>query len=447
VKEVPRRSSSTWFFVALVGLTIFLGMLSYVFNEVNHGMLIRGNDVRFELEAMLRLTLDQETGVRGYVGTDETLFLEPYLAANKEYPGALAQLRSGLNGEFASVSPTVDRYDALHRRWISEVVQPLLASKNRAERARLTLLGKNLVDDMRSEERLADRQVVARLNDLRVRNRVTVIVSTATIVVLTIVMGAAALETERRQRREEHRLALKLAEQNEALERSNRLLQEFAYAASHDLQEPLRTVASFTQLLERRYAGRLDGDAAEFMYYIVDGATRMQALIDDILRYSRVTTHGQPLERVDLRDVVKRALLNLRASIDERSAEVLVGDLPNVRGDASQLLQLFQNLIANGIKYNTNDRPRIEIAASRTNGEATLTVRDDGIGIAPEYHERIFRIFQRLHSRSEFPGTGVGLALCSRIVERHGGRIWVDSVEGEGASFSFTLHSQEEETA
>ena len=446
MKAGPRRSSSTWFFVALVGLTIAVGVLSYVLNEVNHGMLMRGNDLRFGLEAMLRLTLDQETGVRGYVATEQAIVLEPYLAANKEYPRALAQLRSGLDGEFASVSPEVDRYDALHRRWISEVVLPLLTSKNQAERERLTLRGKNLVDHMRSEERVGDQQVVARLNDLRFRNRITVVLSTVTIVVLTIVMGAAALETERRQRREEHRLALQLAGQNEALERSNRLLQEFAYAASHDLQEPLRTIASFTQLLERRYAERLDGDAIEFMHYIVDGATRMQALIDDILRYSRVTTHGQPLGPVDLRDVVDRALLNLRASIAERSAEVSVGDLPNVRGDESQLLQLFQNLIANAIKYNTNDRPRIEIAASRVNGEATLSVRDDGIGIAPEYHERIFRIFQRLHSRAEFPGTGVGLALCTRIVERHGGRIWVDSVEGEGATFSFTLHSQEEET-
>ena len=238
----------------------------------------------------------------------------------------------------------------------------------------------------------------------------------------------------------EVRLREALAERNASLEHSNQSLEEFAYVASHDLQEPLRAISGFTQLLQDRYAGKLDAEADEFMGFIVDGTRRMKNLIDDVLQYSRVTTHGRPLAPVDLMAVTRRAAQNLQATLAASSAELIFDDLPEVEGDATQLIQLVQNLIANGIKYNTSKPPRVEITAKRDpEGDWVISVRDNGIGIDPKYQDRIFRIFARLHTREAFGGTGIGLALSRRILERHGGRIWVESVEGQGSTFSFTL--------
>ncbi len=228
------------------------------------------------------------------------------------------------------------------------------------------------------------------------------------------------------------------------LERSNAELQQFAYVASHDLQEPLRMVASYTQLLSRRYKDKLDADAEEFIAYAVDGAQRMQALINDLLAYSRVGTRGRPLEPVDTGGVVDQVLADLRPTIEEDGATVTRGELPIVMGDGVQLGQLFQNLIGNALKYRRLDVPaRVEVEAERLGREWRFAIRDNGIGVAPEYAERVFVIFQRLHTRTEYPGTGIGLAICKKIVERHGGRIWIDSVPGEGTTFSFTLPGSE----
>lgn len=239
----------------------------------------------------------------------------------------------------------------------------------------------------------------------------------------------------------------KLAEENlqqsmEEVKRANTELGQFAYIASHDLQEPLRMVASFSRLLEDRYKDRLGQDANEFIGFIVDGANRMQRLINDLLSYSRVGTRGNPFQPTDFSLVLGQVLVNLGPLIEENGAIVTNDDLPILMADETQILQLFQNLISNAIKFRGAGRPVIHITARREAYESIFSVGDNGIGISPEYYERIFVIFQRLHTREEYPGTGIGLAICKRIVERHGGRIWLESEPGKGSKFFFTISLQ-----
>jgi light-regulated signal transduction histidine kinase (bacteriophytochrome) len=209
--------------------------------------------------------------------------------------------------------------------------------------------------------------------------------------------------------------------------------------ASHDLQEPLRMVASYVQLLARRYEGKLDSDADEFIGFAVDGAVRMWKLINDLLTYSRVGMRGGGLEPTDSETVLVQTVNDLKVAITENGALVTHDPLPMVMADRPQLGQLFQNLIGNAIKFRRDEPPRVHISASRNGNGWTFSVRDNGIGVAPEYSERIFIIFQRLHNREEYAGTGIGLAVCKKIVERHGGRIWVKSEVGKGSTFYFIL--------
>ncbi|MHC3438435.1 PAS domain-containing protein [Natrialbaceae archaeon A-gly3] len=223
------------------------------------------------------------------------------------------------------------------------------------------------------------------------------------------------------------------------IEESNERLEQFAYAASHDLQEPLRMISSYLSLVERRYGDQLDENGQEFIEYAVDGADRMQEMIDGLLAYSRVDTRGDPFEPVDIEELLEDVLADLEMRIAESNAGIEVDPLPTVYGDASQLRQVFQNLLSNAIEYSGEEPPRITVSADRSGGEWILSVEDEGIGIDPEDTDRIFEVFNRLHSIEEHPGTGIGLALCQRIIERHDGRIRVDSEPGEGSTFSFTL--------
>jgi PAS domain S-box-containing protein len=238
------------------------------------------------------------------------------------------------------------------------------------------------------------------------------------------------------------RLTHEIAERKQTateLERSNAELQQFAYVASHDLQEPLRMISSYVRLLQRRYLGKLDQDADDFIGYAVDGAKRMRRLIDDLLQYSRVGTHGKPLEPVQCEVLLNQALANLKMSIEDSHGRVTYDPLPTLIADSTQLMQLFQNLIENALKFRSDAAPLIHVSARRDGGHWHFSVRDNGIGIDPQYADRVFVIFQRLHGRDEYPGTGLGLAICKKIVERHGGRIWVEPESGAGATFCFTI--------
>jgi light-regulated signal transduction histidine kinase (bacteriophytochrome) len=228
----------------------------------------------------------------------------------------------------------------------------------------------------------------------------------------------------------------------EELKRSNAELEQFAYIASHDLQEPLRMVASYCQLLQRRYADRLDQDANEFIEFAVDGARRMQQLINDLLAYSQVGSRGNELQPTDCGDAFKEACQNLETAIKETGAEIQCRDLPVAMADRTQVVQLFQNLIGNAIKFRRDEPPRVEVSAKHENGHIQVSVTDNGLGIEPQYADRIFQIFQRLHRSGEYPGTGIGLALCKKIVERHRGHIWFESEPGIGSTFCFTLPAE-----
>jgi PAS domain S-box-containing protein len=240
---------------------------------------------------------------------------------------------------------------------------------------------------------------------------------------------------------EREKLVEALAQRAAQLARSNRELEQFTYIASHDLQEPLRMVGSYTQLLEQRYGAQLDDDAREFMRYAQEGATRMRELIDALLSYSRLDTRSEAPRRVSMDQVLTLALSNLRESIAQSKAEVVRGPLPEIEADPVQMGQVLQNLIGNALKFRGTATPHIWISAERRGAEWRFSVKDDGIGILPEYQERIFVLFQRLHSREEYPGTGIGLAICKKVVERHGGKLWVESTgrPGEGTTFLFTL--------
>jgi light-regulated signal transduction histidine kinase (bacteriophytochrome) len=223
------------------------------------------------------------------------------------------------------------------------------------------------------------------------------------------------------------------------LARSNSELEQFAYVASHDLQEPLRKVASFCRLLQQRYAGQLDERASQYIDLAVDGATRMQALINDLLSFSRVGRDGAPHGPVPLAAALGQAMATLSGEIESSGATIQVGALPVVEGEESLLTAVFGNLISNALKFRGTQPPHIAVSARRDGTGWLLSVSDNGIGIPPEYSERVFAIFQRLHGRDAYPGTGIGLAMCRKIIDYHGGRIWLDTSAGTGSRFCFTL--------
>jgi signal transduction histidine kinase len=253
-------------------------------------------------------------------------------------------------------------------------------------------------------------------------------------------------EVQRRQQAERELRQLnadlehRVAERTEELRRSNEDLQQFAYVASHDLQEPLRMVSSYMQLLERRYKGKLDEKADTYIHYAVDGATRMRTLIDDLLRYSRTNTSEQRLEEVNLDGVLKRVRSDLKHTLEQTGVKLTHDPLPVVFADRTQLFQILENLVSNAVKYRRTDvEPWVHVRAEGGEGEQVISVEDNGIGMEPDQAAQIFEIFRRLHTQQQYEGSGMGLAIVKRLVERHGGRIWVDAQPGRGSAFRFTV--------
>jgi signal transduction histidine kinase len=440
--------------------------------------------------------VNQETGVRGYALSAQKDFLQPYSDGMASEQSSLAALRAVIKDLPAAAAATADlkSVTAQARFWRSHYAQPTIDQISRSKKPATgadTLTGKADFDALRAKIAVLQGDVsgarahaVAALNDSSaVLDAVFIGVAVglaATVVLLAIGLRATAIRPLHRLAAEarlvadgnfERRVALAgprevtdlavdvntmrerilaalaesrqanilLQEHTEELERSNSELEQFAYIASHDLQEPLRKVASFTQLLQRRYAGQLDARADQYIEFAVDGAKRMQALINDLLQYSRVGRSAREPSLVSSEAALSQARANLTTAMEETGATVESGHLPLVLAELTLLTAVFQNLLGNALKFSGGKPPRIVITCTKDEPFWLFSFADNGIGIEPEYADRIFVIFQRLHERSAYPGTGIGLAMTKKIIEYFGGKIWLDTTYTEGSRFLFTV--------
>lgn len=448
--------------VILVGLNI-LFYWSYTKQKETTERVAQSRLTLQKLETILSLTKDAETGQRGYLLTGQESYLEPYNLAVKTLEPQLAQLKT-LSGTESDQQQQLRNLQPLITQKLAELKTTIDLRQNQGFDAAVSVVmtnhGKELMDQIRNTLQQMQREENERLQKwLNARENADVKAQLIFLlgVILTLFslyLMYRAIEQEAIERknaeaslkqlaeelevRVQERTA-ELAEVNANLQRSNQELEQFAYVASHDLQEPLRAVNSYAQLLTRKYQGNLDAKADKYLGYIMEGATRMQQLINDLLSFSRVGTRGKPLVLTDCEEVLRQVLDNLKIAIAENQALITHDPLPTIWGDEIQLMQLLQNLIGNAIKFRQEEPPYVHISAQHQDNEWVFSVRDNGIGIESEYFERIFTIFQRLHSKSEYPGTGIGLAICKKIVERHGGRIWVESAPGNGTTFYFTV--------
>jgi signal transduction histidine kinase len=464
------RNKVTAGFGTAIAILILVGLLSYrslVQSDVDREWVTHTHLVIERLDIVENNLLDIESSQREYILAGDTSYLDSYTVASGGVQRNVKEVRELTSDNpiqqraLDRLEPLIsERLEAVHQR-IEIRTQKGLAAGADSVRAGP---GKQLLDQIR-EGLSGMKQEESRLLNLRTQeagrsSRNTRIVIVAGDVLAIAFMGLAGIvvgqEIRRRRLAEnevrtlnsdlEHRVAERTAELNEQakdLARSNSELQQFAYVASHDLQEPLRMVASFTQLLAKRYNDKLDDDARDFISSAVDGATRLQTLISDLLNYSRVGTQGKPLVPTDSEALFQRVLESLQLTIQESGAAIVSDTLPMVLADPQQLGQLFQNLLTNAIKFRGEQAPQIRVSAERNGNDWTISVRDNGIGISQDHADRIFVIFQRLHTKSEYPGTGIGLAVCKKIVERHNGRIWFEPSAKRGTTFCFTIRAAE----
>jgi signal transduction histidine kinase len=430
-------------------LLVFIAALSYrtiVESNENVQWVAHSRDVLKSLQ-LLRYSMEALTSnIRGFLITGNDSYLETYRANLLRLEQERASIHE-LTLDNAAQQRRLPAIDGLiaHRIERAELLITLqrTAGFEAAADSIRSGPGKQITDDF---QLAADQFQNEELRLLAIRNaeaKEGVTRAEATVVVGSIlgllIIGAASWSAQRdnsRRKKAEANLLLKMKE----LSRSNEELGQFASVASHDLQEPLRTIANYAQLLSRRYKGKLDADADEFIAFVVDGATRMNRLIQDLLAYSRVGAKQAQLQNVDSDEALRQAVINLQGAIEASGALVTHGPLPAVLADKVQLTQLFQNLVGNAIKYQKPGTPKIHVSAT-INGTKkwNFSVKDNGLGIEPQHFEKIFGMFQRLHTRQEFSGTGIGLAICKKIVERHGGSISVESQPGQGSTFHFAL--------
>jgi signal transduction histidine kinase len=456
------------------------------------GRVIDTIDPAFREAEQLQVALvDQETGIRGYALAGQEVFLQPWEAGRRNEANAIRALSAV--DSVLGIRPDLDAVEARADTWRTRYADPILAQVRAGHRVTVDPdLGKQLFDDLRGSVNVLQRDLDrasanarADLDAAASRLQVVGVLLAVALVVLLLVLAfglrrvvlrplaglssevrrvadgdfesevrgtgsreflalAADVDAMRQQIVAEYHALRdatdRLDRRTEELERSNTELEQFAYVASHDLQEPLRKVASFTQLLERRYKGQLDERADQYIAFAVDGAKRMQVLINDLLAFSRVGRLTREHVEIGAGELVEQALANLSLAIEDADATVTVApDLPWVSVDSALMVGVFQNLIGNAIKFRGEQPPEIRVGVSDAGAEWEFSVADNGIGIEPEYADRIFVIFQRLHPKAAYPGTGIGLAMCRKIIEYHGGRIWLDTAVTVGTTFRFTL--------
>ena len=446
-----------------------------------------------QIEVLQVALVDQETGIRGYALAEQEVFLQPWEVGQRNEATATAALEAVADDPDLALRADLDQVTAKADRWQRDYARPILTQVRTGQAVTVSPeRGKQLFDDLRGSlnalQRDLDRATGTARDDLRDAagqlRAVALIIALALLVLLVVltvglrrvvtgpISGLAAevrrvaggdfdaevrgsgprelvglgadVEAMRRQMVSEfHALrdaTDRLDRQTQELERSNAELEQFAYVASHDLQEPLRKVASFTQLLERRYSGQLDERADQYIAFAVDGAKRMQVLINDLLSFSRVGRFTREHAEVSVADLVTQALANLSLVVEETGTTVTVAeDMPRVSADVSLLVGVFQNLIGNAIKFRGDVPPVIAVGCTDEGPDWEISIADNGIGIECQYADRIFVIFQRLHPKDAYPGTGIGLAMCRKIIDYHGGRIWLDTSVTSGTTFRFTL--------
>lgn len=441
----------------------FLSYSSLTRNAEDRQWVVHTYQVMGALDELLRGMTDAETGERGYILTGEDVYLDPYQRGLGEVRQSTAEVRK-LTADNAEQQNSLNELEPVIAERLRELRERIQVRRKAGlaagaaavrEGAGRQFMGqiRSAIGGMRGKE---ERLLVQRAAELEASSHATRIVIVLGEFLGLVFLGIAglAIHAEMRQRgraeeeirnlnaeleRKVEERTAELAERAKDLERSNMELQQFAYVASHDLQEPLRTIASFTQLLAKRYADKLDDKAREFIGFAVDGSKRMQTLINDLLSFSRVGTQGKALASVRCDAVLDTVLRSLKRAIEESGTVITRDPLPAVFADELQLGQLLQNLVANAIKFKGDRPPRVHVGAERNGRGWKIFVRDNGIGIAPEHSERIFVIFQRLHTKTQYAGTGIGLAICKKIAERHGGRIWVEAAPEGGSIFCFTI--------
>jgi len=451
---------------AAAALLLFVAGLSYwrlARNAEDREWVVHTYQVMGQLDGILQGMTDAETGERGYILTGDDSYLAPYRRGLSEVRETSAAVRK-LTADNPHQQSSLNAVEPLIAERLRELQERIQVRRNAGLAAGAAAMregaGKEYMDRvratisaMKSEE---ERLLTLRSAELATSSRKTrtVLVLGELLAILSLGIAGFIIHAEMQHRRQaedqvrklnadlERRVAertAELAERAKDLERSNMELQQFAYVASHDLQEPLRTIASFTQLLAKRYGDKLDDKAREFIAFAVDGSKRMQTLINDLLSFSRVGTQGRRLVSVSTDAVLDAVLKNLKRGIEESRAIITRDPLPIVLADELQLSQILQNLIGNAIKFRRNQAATVHIGAERTASGWNISVRDNGIGVAPEHSERIFVIFQRLHTKTQYPGTGIGLAICKKIAERDGGRIWLEPTPGGGSTFTFSI--------